>query len=389
MKVVMVGEAWGKREAQMQHALVGPTGRELSLMLGQSNFAPFMLIRCRECKLDVEYTVPFCPNCGKHIWPNEFTLMDHWKRLRAEHGIAVTNVFNTRPPDNKLGHFFGTTSETIMPAWKASKDIGGSHLRAEHFHHVARLWREIEDLKPTLVMALGNAACWALLFQTGIRDIRGTVTWSDRCEVKVLPTYHPANILRDPVMRPTVLADFTKAGRERDFPEIRRPTRYITVPSPDSDGLREAREWFERPARAYAVDIETYRGLITMAGFARSQDDALVIPFRRPPNQFYWSGPSAEELNFWPSKDLEIAAWKQVIAGLATPQAKIFQNGLYDISYFLRMGIHVRNALHDTMLWHHSLYPELPKSLGYLGSLYCNEIAWKTMRRSESAKRDE
>jgi hypothetical protein len=44
----------------------------------------------------------------------------------------------------------------------------------------------------------------------------------------------------------------------------------------------------------------------------------------------------------------------------------------------------------DTMLLHHSMYPELPKSLGFLGSIYTNEAAWKLMRRdAEELKRDE
>jgi hypothetical protein len=44
----------------------------------------------------------------------------------------------------------------------------------------------------------------------------------------------------------------------------------------------------------------------------------------------------------------------------------------------------------DTMLLHHAMYPELPKSLGFLGSIYTNESAWKLMRQdSEELKRDE
>jgi len=43
------------------------------------------------------------------------------------------------------------------------------------------------------------------------------------------------------------------------------------------------------------------------------------------------------------------------------------------------------------MLLHHALYPELPKGLGFLGSIYTNEASWKLMRRerSDTVKRDE
>jgi hypothetical protein len=42
------------------------------------------------------------------------------------------------------------------------------------------------------------------------------------------------------------------------------------------------------------------------------------------------------------------------------------------------------------MLLHHSLQPELPKSLGFLGSLYTNEQAWKHLAnfKQEGNKKD-
>ena len=390
MKVVLVAEAWGRHEAQFSHALVGPSGRELTLQIGISGLAPYMQVLCRKCKRQTRFLQAHCEHCSEHIWPNEFDLIAHWKLLREQHGIAVTNVFNMRPfvdplipsnSSNDLGHLFGDTSATPMPSWKASKKTGGSHLKPEHFHHVERLWRELGEMNPNLVIALGNCSCWALLGQTKISALRGTVSRTDTrltgLDLKTLPTYHPAAILHQPVMRPATIADMTKAAREAKFPEIRRPERWILIADPDSHGLADGYSWFDRPATAYAVDIETYRGQITMVGFARSPSDALVVMLRN------------EGQNYWPTSDLEFQAWKLIQFGLGTPQAKIFQNGVYDLSYFLRMGLGVKNAAHDTMLWHHSEYPELPKSLGFLGSLYANEVSWKLMVRHNTLKRDE
>lgn len=379
MKVTLVGEAWGRHEAEFQHALVGPSGRELSLELGISGLAPFLQLLCRKCKSETAFINSRCEHCQEYIWPNEFNLIDHWKALRRDHSIAITNVFNTQPPNNDLGHFFGTTPETEMPAWKASKTTGGSHLKSEYFPHIKRLWNELQDQKPNLIIALGNAACWATLGQTKITTLRGTIAWSDKVNTKILPTFHPAAVLRQPPMRVSVIADLTKAKREAEFPEIRRPERWITIIDPTEAGLCEAHNWLARPARAYSIDIETKRGQISMVGFARSSSDALVITFRTE------SGP----INFWSTPELEAKAWRLVIQGLQSPIPKVFQNGVYDLSYFIKMGIHVKNALHDTMLWHHSEYPELPKSLGFLGSIYCNDVAWKSMVRHETLKRDE
>ncbi len=384
MMIVLTGEAWGRREHDFKHALVGPSGRELTLEMGIAGLAPYMTILCRKCKRETEFIDSRCQHCQEYCWPNEFTLMDHWKRLRQDYQIAVTNVFNEQPPDNDLGHFFDTVPETPMPSWKASKKSGGSHLKAAHFHHVQRLWREIADLKPNLVVAMGNAACWALLGQTRITALRGTVSLSNKpltgLEIKTLPAFHPAAVLRQLPMRVSNIADFRKAKREAEFPEIRRPQRWITILDPTSQGLADGYAWFQRPATAYAVDIETRRGQITMVGFARSKDDALVVVFR-----------NEDGTSHWPTAEMEVAAWKLVISGLQTVTPKIFQNGVYDLSYFIRMGIHVKNANHDTMLWFHSEYIELPKSLGFLGSIFSDEVAWKTMVRHGEAtlKRDE
>lgn len=398
---VIVGEAWGRNEARMQHPLVGASGREAALEMAQADFAPYMLMQCRKCKTLSEVSgTPRCEHCQEFMWPNEFTLMDHWKRLARDHSIHITNVFNAQPPDNDLGFFFGSEPETEMPSW--SRPGSGAHVKQVHFHHVRRLWREIETLRPNLVVAMGNAACWALLGQTKITDLRGTVNWSERLGVKVLPTFHPAAVMRNVASRPTVLADWTKATREKMFPELRRPERFITIPSPDLKGLDEIRSWLARPAIAYAIDIETVRGQISVVGLARSRSDSLVIPFRdchTKNGKIIDVGKIARSINrsgginFWQTPERERDAWVQVIRAASSPIRKIFQNGLYDLSYFTTMGIKVRNAHDDTMLWHHSEYPELRKSLGHLGSIYCDEVAWKQMSKAggegDSNKRDE
>ena len=65
---------------------------------------------------------------------------------------------------------------------------------------------------------------------------------------------------------------------------------------------------------------------------------------------------------------------------------------MYDLSYIYDAGINVRGLIEDTMLMHHVLQPELPKSLGFLASIYCNNPAWKHMRtqkKKDVNKRDE
>ena len=185
-------------------------------------------------------------------------------------------------------------------------------------------------------------------------------------------------MLRQWAWRPIVLADLIKCSREAQFPEIIRPERQVLT----NPTLDEIAEWFSRPAEMYSCDIETGARQIKCIGFARSKSDSIVIPFvdlQKPGG------------NYWATIEDEIKAWKLVRDALEGPIPKLGQNFMYDLQYLYRAGIRPRNCLHDTMLLHHSLFPEMQKGLGFMGSIYTNEAAWKLMRyeKVDSEKRDE
>jgi hypothetical protein len=180
-------------------------------------------------------------------------------------------------------------------------------------------------------------------------------------------------------MKPVVTMDLMKCARERGFAEIRRPARTVYVP----ESIMDIENMFGAISRAeqLAVDIETAYDQITCIGFAWTKESALVIPI--------FDLQSLEQ-SYWPA-ELEPVVWGWIRRVLGLPMPKIFQNGLYDIHYlWRRYGISVANCADDTMLLHHALYPEMPKGLGFLGSLYTNEPAWKLMRtrRKEETLKD-
>lgn len=111
---------------------------------------------------------------------------------------------------------------------------------------------------------------------------------------------------------------------------------------------------------------------MTCIGFAPSIEVAVVVPFwdKRKPG---W--------NYWKSLEEEVEAMRLVAEICALPARKSGQNFLYDIQYlWAQYGIPVANFTDDTMLLHHSLQPESEKGLGFLGSVYTNETAWKSER---------
>jgi uracil-DNA glycosylase len=324
--IVLIGEAWGEHEERQRTPFVGATGYELDRILGQ---------------------------VGIH---------------RAD--CFLTNVFNRRPKANKIEDFCGLKIQSIpgYPALTKSR-----YVRAEFQPELDRLAEELVEVNPNLIVCLGNTAMWALLGLTAITKYRGTTKLSTHTVsgFKVLPTYHPAAIFRTPEIRPIVISDMLKAAREREFPDLRRPAREIWV----RPTLEDVRRFFDEcvpDGCILSVDIETSGRKITCIGFSPRHDLALVVPFVIP------TGLGG---NYWHDRRTEIEVWRIIRDALESVRIrKVFQNGLYDIAFIRRaVGVRVGGAEHDTMLLHHSLQPESLKGLGFLGSIYTDEGAWKQL----------
>ncbi len=86
------------------------------------------------------------------------------------------------------------------------------------------LMREIEIVKPKVIVVLGATAAHNLLqVKTPISKMRGQ--FHDYFGVKVMPTFHPAYLLRDPHKKKDVWDDMKKV---RDF--LKKNERAITNP---------------------------------------------------------------------------------------------------------------------------------------------------------------
>lgn len=334
--IAIVGEAWGEHELRQRAPFVGPSGYELTRMLGEA---------------------------GIH---------------RAD--CFLTNVFNLRPERNDI-ETLCTGKEDGLVRLGALK--AGKYLQKKYEGEVARLLSELQSIRPNIIIVLGNTAAWALLGNSGISKIRGTVTGSSVLpSIKCLPTFHPAAILRDWSLRHVTVLDLIKAHRESKFPEIRRPQREVWI-EPSLEDMESFYDKYLAPAKEISFDIETFGNQITCIGFAPDPSISLVIPFHDARKACQ---------SFWATLEEEVKAWEYVRRVLALPCRKIAQNGMYDIHFLWRgYGIPVTNFEDDTMLLHHALQPESLKGLAFLGSCYTNEASWKLMRArgKTTIKRDE
>lgn len=331
---MLVGEAWGEQEEAAGEPFVGPSGKVLNSMLRAAG------IRRDECYL--------------------------------------TNVFNFHPPSNQLQSLGGSKFEAIEDWPQITATKPGIWIRKQFTHELERLHQEVQTIRPNVIVALGNTPLWALTRDQGIKKQRGTPVYDYTGQFKVLPTYHPSAIMRQWKLRPVGIADLGKALRESEFPEIRRPNRLIHIP----ETIQDIADFYEAeiaPVRVVGCDIETAQiaGLntITEVGFAPQWDKALVIPFltRRPGNHNYWRTAN-EERQAW--KWIQRILLEKLMAG---------QNFNYDLQYlWWEMKFRLGQVADDTMILHHSMYPEMEKGLGFLGSVYTDEPSWKFMRKDST-----
>jgi len=291
----------------------------------------------------------------------------------------LTNVFNIHPPANRLEWFCGPKETRIQgyPPLLPSKFV-----QAGYQSELDRLGDEILAVDPNLIVALGNAALWALCGRTGVSKLRGTTTETTHLVsgFKLIPVYHPAAVLRQWELRPTTVIDLAKAGRENAFPDIRRPACEIWI-EPTLEDINDFITTYVRGCRILSVDIETSGNRITCIGFAADATRAIVIPF---------DDERAKSGSYWPNTATERQAWRLIADVLTDGRiGKLFQNGLYDIAFLWRAyGIGVRGTAHDTMLLSHALQPESLKGLAYLGSIYTDHGPWKSERKVETIGRD-
>jgi uracil-DNA glycosylase len=383
--VVLVGEAFGSNEEILGVPLVGWSGQELARILHETGHV----------------ADPPPDTMGSTV--DSLRLKAWWQQS----GVLTTNVLAFRPPNNNWVHDTICGPKGEMPQGYALPPLQiGKYLRPEYHGELDRLREELAAAPRHLVVAMGAKATWAILRDTRIGAIRGAVTQGHPQGVapstKVLPVWHPANVLYDWRRRVVLVADMIKARREREYPEVRRPQRWVLV----APTLDEVRQWTARTLSVVkdwklgllprctllSVDIETFQGQIESIAFARTRSEALVIPFidrSLPPDRH---DPMPQQgWSYWARQEDEVEAWKNVKALLESNIPKLFQNGLFDLQYLWRAGMRPRACIEDTMILHHALYPEMQKSLAFLGSVYSNEAPWKLMRgrRREDYKRDE
>jgi DNA polymerase I len=233
----------------------------------------------------------------------------------------ITNICHVQPPGNEFSWF-------LKPA-----------IKPEFVQGLLKLKGDISEIRPNLIVAFGAYPLKILTGKDGISKWRGSIL---ECSLvpnrKVIATYHPAAILRTWDFKAVAELDLARCTRESAYPEIRRKERNLVINPSREELPRLVAEL--RMAEWLAEDIETFPNpagwppVLACVGFADSEGRAVTIP-----GEHDWQLAAIKELSECPAK-------------------KVLQNGVYDQTVLRAHGIEILNFAWDTMLAHHSVYPE-------------------------------
>jgi len=331
--ICFVGEALGEEEAKQGLPFVGASGRELERMINEAGLS--------------------LNNC--------------W----------FTNPYMTRPPDNKLDrlHELSVPVEVYLDAF----------------------WEVINTHRPTFVCALGATPLGILCPFTinkrtqtaAISQYRGSLLRSPSLGWNhyVVPSFHPAFLFRSWDERQNAVLCLAKLNDEFNYWREHRtlqplPQRQLISDPPADDAIDFLTRILQTSASTVvSIDIESigvYRG-----EFKTPQRNRVpyVIGFSIDPGVGISIGLTEYERN----KTAEI--WRLVDKILTTKRQLGHNYYTYDIPWLSYIGFSVNTALiEDTLVLHHSLWPELSHKLEYLTFQYCREPFYKNEGKSWTVK---
>jgi len=320
--------------------------------------------------------------------PTAFFIADAPTKPDLESGYALTgsNAFTIQSFCKEVGLDINNFWRTclIKEELPTQDDKEHTKTRALVDSFGSLLVDEINDLKPNLLIPMGELSFNFLTGLNSIRKFRGSV----------LPVSGPFNILHPntkvlPILGPTIV---NKEYKQRivsriDFAKITKNA--LNTPIPDNlynvwvaRSSAAFRTFIERhyqktlqENRALVFDIETFAQIPICISFCFDGFESVCVPL----------------VDSSIDRDTRALLLELVDKLLSSPIPKVNQNIKYDWKILERWGFVVKNVIGDTMLAASTLYCELPKNLGFLTSIYTDLPYFKDegkMFDPDKSKRD-
>lgn len=298
-------------------------------------------------------------------------------RMLEEAGVERTKCFVTAFIRGQIrGQNFDLQ---VAPSIKARTPdhvpFHNKYVRREVMPYVEALTRDIDLVRPKVILAVGNGALFALTGRWGIKNWRSSILEyvspnGHRCHI--IPTYSPSLIQAIWKERNTCVFDIRKAWGLAcsDKPII--PPKYDFLIEPNfSTAINTLQMLYKRceagPTKL-AVDVETRGGHLACTGIAWSKTEAICIPQIRAvvEEMSNWK----DRIHYWREEE-ECVVNYHLMRLLNHPNAEVIgQNFIYDAQYFYRWFLYVPRFKRDTMLAQHTMFSSMPKGLDVLSALH-------------------
>lgn len=230
---------------------------------------------------------------------------------------------------------------------------------------------ELSQNNHNVIVPLGNIALNALTEFKSIYKYRGSILKSTKLEkeVKIIPTLHPAAIIRQYESICYTMIDFQRIKKESEFSDFRSLVNRELVINPTFDEIiEELDRLYYKPLSQYlSLDIETDMGAIYIkcVGLTDVTTRGFCIPF------------VVKTKILWTSYQ-EKYIWEKIRKLLTSPKHyKIIQNDAFEYEQLYPWIGEISPIYMDTMLGHKLCYPEMKKSLDIIASIYTTEPYWK------------
>lgn len=262
------------------------------------------------------------------------------------HECYIDNVFQFRPLQNNIKPFL---------------DPSGKNPKESPEFHEAKEALKVRLLATTanVIVAFGNTALYTLCGKNNISKQRGSILESTLLPGrKVIPCIHPSAALREYLFRYYIVNDLKRAAEQAAFPEIKLLERELHLDPTEADVVTFLEYCHTRKQVAYDIEV---RGMeLSHLAIAPRADLAMCIPFVNG-QEDYWA------------PDQELLVLRKIAELLENQKVeKIGQNLSFDATFlYTKYGI-IGSPLQDTMIASGILYPDFPKGLDFLVSMYCS-----------------
>lgn len=279
------------------------------------------------------YGTPYVGGSGRLLFDN----------LRR-YGLHRANVYVTNVVKRQISLARTGNEKHVVHRDELQKWIGLLKWELEHLPNVKT------------ILCMGNYALEAIVGEQGVMKWRGSIL--DRKiggrTVKIVTTVNPAYALRDLKIEPMFLMDLKKL--DLAVKGTYKPTTVESIINPTAPQALKFIQDLRKQAKPVAYDIEVINMQTACHGISNDPSHAMCVSLRDTHSNRYTLQEEADIL--------------LALQDLVTHTPMVAHNGSFD-SYWVWLKDHLYVPIwFDTLLAHHTLYPQLPHSLAFLTGQY-------------------